>query len=409
MFRTAIFVTAIILFSLEYLSAQEQANANKQSLTLMFVGDVMGHGMQITSAFDEKTKTYNYNDVFSPMASVFGLADFVIANLEVTLAGPPYSGYPQFSSPDELVDGLTNAGVNVLVTANNHTVDRGKQGIIRTVNVLNDKGIPFAGAYKDSAHRAISYPLIIEQNGIRLALLNYTYGTNGIPVPYPTIVNLIDTALIRNDYQKAISMGVDEVIAFMHWGNEYQITPSVSQLFLTRFLHNLGIRVVVGAHPHVIQRMEVSFDTDTTKGLVAVYSLGNFVSNQRPRYRNGGAIAAIHVEKEGNVVKINNAGYFLVWVHTPIVEGKRKFRVLPVAIYEQKENYFNADDQKLFDEFVADSRKLFDAENYNVPEIGYRNGHWIMPWGAPTSKSIRKVNRIDPSRRFEQFPTKLVF
>jgi poly-gamma-glutamate capsule biosynthesis protein CapA/YwtB (metallophosphatase superfamily) len=409
MYRLVVVVAVIIFFNVECLVGQDITQNSKQSITLMFVGDVMGHGMQITSAFDEKTNTYNYDDVFSPMASVFGLADFVIANLEVTLAGPPYSGYPQFSSPDELVDGLTNAGVNVLVTANNHTVDRGKQGIIRTVNVLNDKGIPFAGAYKDSAHRALSYPLIIEQNGIRLALLNYTYGTNGIPVPHPTIVNLIDTALIRSDYKKAISLEVDEVIAFMHWGNEYQLSPSLNQLMLTRFMHDLGIRIVIGAHPHVIQRMEASFDTDSTDGRVAVYSLGNFVSNQRPRYRNGGAIAAIQIEKVGNRIKISNAGYFLVWVHTPIIEGKRKFRVLPAAMFEKKENYFSTDDQKLFDEFVSDSRKLFQTENYNVPEIGYRNGNWIVPWSPPISKTMKRINRIDPYNKQKVFPSKLSF
>jgi poly-gamma-glutamate synthesis protein (capsule biosynthesis protein) len=342
------------------------------------------------------------------MAPVFSLADIVIANLEVTLAGPPYSGYPQFSSPDELVDGLTNAGVNALVTANNHTVDRGKKGVNRTIDVLIDKKMPFAGAYKDSAQRDSLYPMLIEQNGIRLAILNYTYGTNGIPVPSPTIVNLIDTALIRADFERTKKMNVDEVIAFMHWGVEYQRTPSVQQIWLTQFMHNLGIRMVIGSHPHVIQRMEASFDTDTTEGRVAVYSLGNFVSNQRPRYRNGGVVAAIQVEKENGITKITNAGHVLVWVQTPIIGGKRIYRVLPVAKYEQVEDYFSDDEKDLFAEFATDSRLLFDTENYNVPEIGFRDENWIVPWISRAERLPRRIPRVEPWRREIVFPEKVI-
>ncbi|MDD3567270.1 MAG: CapA family protein [Bacteroidales bacterium] len=362
------------------LNAQVVAPDSKQSLTLFFIGDVMGHGPQIESAFNEITGEYSYSDVFTPMRSLFGLADFTIANLEVTLAGPPYKGYPQFSSPDALVDGLLESGVDVLVTANNHTVDRYKAGILRTIGVLNAKGVPFAGAYKDQQHRDTAYPLVIEKNGIRLALLNYTYGTNGIPVPKPTVVNLIDTTLIRADYNSAIALGVDDVIAFMHWGNEYERTPNLTQLKLTRFMHDLGIRIVIGSHPHVIQRMEASFDTDSTEGRVAVFSLGNFVSNQRPRYRNGGAVAAIQIEKVNGKTRIANAAHALVWVHTPVVDGKRKYRVLPVAEFENRTNYFSRDDQTLFDQFVVDSRQLLDVQNYNFPEIGIRNNHWVVPW-----------------------------
>ncbi len=374
-----LFTVLVFVVLVNPLAGQEKYDA-KQSLTLIFVGDVMGHDPQIASAYNEKTGEYSYSDVFAPMAPLFERADFTIANLEVTLGGPPYKGYPQFSSPDALVDGVIEAGVDVLVTANNHTVDRYKSGIYRTIDVLNKKNVPFAGAYKNKQHRDTLYPLVIEKNGIRLALLNYTYGTNGIPVPKPAVVNLIDTALIRADYQKAQKLNVDEVIAFMHWGNEYERNPNITQLKLTRFMHELGIRIVIGSHPHVIQRMEASFDTDTTDGRVAVYSLGNFVSNQRPRYRNGGAVATLHIEKVNGETRIANAGYALVWVHRPIVSGKRKYRVLPVAKYEKLASYFNESDQYLFDQFVSDSRQLLDVQNYNFPEIGIRNNRWVVPW-----------------------------
>lgn len=394
MVRFLISCSFLFLFSVNTVFGQQAQP--QQSLTLMFIGDVMGHDPQIKAAFDEETGHYNYDDVFARVSPIFKRADLIIANLEVTLAGPPYKGYPQFSSPDELLDGVLGSGVNVLVTANNHTVDRYKNGLLRTIDVINSRGVPHAGSYKDSLHRDSIYPLILEQNGIRLALLNYTYGTNGIPVPHPTIVNLIDTALIRADYLKARAKNVDEVIAFMHWGNEYERTPSMQQLRLMRFMHDLGIRLVIGSHPHVLQRMEASFDTDSTDGRVAVYSLGNFVSNQRPRYRNGGGIAAIHLVKENGKTRIADAGHILVWVQTPTINGKRQYRVLPVAKYEQIPNYFAEDEQKLFDEFVTDSRTLLERENYNFPEIGYRNGEWVIPWAPDNTNVPKRLRRIVP-------------
>lgn len=394
-----IFITFTIPFLLftSICIGQKAEFAERQSLTLMFIGDVMGHDPQIQSAFDEKTGQYNYDDVFSRVAPIFKRADITIANLEVTLGSEPYKGYPQFSSPDELVDGVIGAGVDVLVTANNHTVDRGKKGIIRTIDVITKKGIPYAGSYYDAQHRDTTYPLVIEQNGIRLALLNYTYGTNGLAVPSPTVVNLIDTALIRADYIKAQSLNVDEVIVCIHWGNEYERSPSMQQLKLTSFMHNLGIRLVIGSHPHVIQRMEASFDTDSTVGRVAVYSLGNFVSNQRQRFRNGGAIAAINIVKENGKTLIANAAYALVWVHTPIVNGKKLYRVLPVADYERQNDYFNEDDKEMFEQFATDSRTLFDRENFNFPEIGMRDNQWVVPWVINPKINTTRLTPLFPN------------
>lgn len=354
---------------------------NSKTLNLIFVGDVMGHSPQINSAYDDATKSYNYDSVFTRMKGVFSFADFVIANLEVTLAGPPYSGYPQFSSPDNLVDGLINAGVDILVTANNHSVDRGKDGIIRTIDVLSQKGIPHTGTFKDSAQRETINPLIVEKSGFRLGLLNYTYGTNGIPVPSPVIVNLIDTALIRKDVEKAKALGVDEVIVFIHWGNEYEINPSKTQIKLAEFMKGLGVRIIIGSHPHVVQRMEATFDTDSTTGQVVVYSLGNFVSNQRKRYCNGGVVTFVQLSKnEVGKTQITNTGYLPVWVHIPFRDLKRLYQVLPIAEYEPiSKQYFSSADDSLFTEFKTDTYNLFNTQNVNFPEIKYKDGKWLFP------------------------------
>ncbi|HNV51596.1 MAG TPA: CapA family protein, partial [Tenuifilaceae bacterium] len=344
-------------------------------------GDVMGHSPQINSAYDEVTKTYSYDSVFTRMKGVFSYANIVIANLEVTLAGEPYSGYPQFSSPDNLVDGLMSAGVDVLVTANNHSVDRGKDGIIRTIDVLSQKGIPHTGTFKDSAHRETINPLIIDKNGFRLGLLNYTYGTNGIPVPLPVIVNLIDTALIRKDVEKTKALGVDEVIVFIHWGNEYETNPSKTQIKLAEFMKGLGVRIIIGSHPHVVQRMEATFDTDSTTGQVVVYSLGNFVSNQRKRYCNGGVVTFVQLSKnEVGKTQITNTGYIPVWVHIPFRDLKRLYQVLPVSEYEPiSKQYFSTADDSLFTEFKTDTYNLLNMQNVNFPEIKYKDGKWLFP------------------------------
>ncbi|HEX8060291.1 MAG TPA: CapA family protein, partial [Cyclobacteriaceae bacterium] len=168
---------AVLLFFSVTASAQDTTK-----LSLLFIGDIMQHDTQISAAFDPVTKKYNYNECFQNVKSVFESADMTIGNLELTLGGPPYKGYPAFSAPDDLIGALTWSGVDVLVTANNHCLDRGRKGLERTVAVLDTFGIPHTGTFVDSAHRAKTYPLLLGKNGFKISLLNYTYGTNGLAV-----------------------------------------------------------------------------------------------------------------------------------------------------------------------------------------------------------------------------------
>src|SRR5690606_8790194 len=219
-------------------------------IDLLFIGDVMQHSPQIRGAYHPAEDNYNYDPCFQYIAPAIRRADIAIANLEVTLAGKPFTGYPTFSSPDELAAALKNAGVDVLVTANNHSLDRRKKGLERTIDVLDSLQIPHTGTFKDLDERRKSYPLILEKKGARLALLNYTYGTNGIPVTEPNVVNYIDTAQIKADVLRARELQVDFVIAFYHWGDEYQSLPNTAQKSLVRISKEMGIDMVIGAHPH---------------------------------------------------------------------------------------------------------------------------------------------------------------
>lgn len=340
-------------------------------ISLLFAGDIMGHDSQIASAFDPETKTYDYTSCFERMRPYIQSADIAFGNLEVTLAGPPYKGYPQFSSPDELAVALKDVGFDVLVTSNNHSVDRRKKGIERTISVLDSLGIPHTGTFFDEASRLNEYPLILSKNGFTLALLNYTYGTNGIPVPEPGMVNLIDTTQIRQDIQKAKLVNPDAIIAFMHWGKEYESLPSQSQKQLAEFCFEQGANLVIGSHPHVLQPMEWRKE----KNRFVVYSLGNFVSGQRKQYTDGGTMAYLELEKvrhspDSILTTIDSAGYFLQWVYR--TEGQRKdYYMVPVSGFEQSPETFvkGSASVQAFRQFVKDSRELYGKHNLNVPEV----------------------------------------
>ncbi|HEX2974536.1 MAG TPA: CapA family protein, partial [Bacteroidales bacterium] len=168
-----------ILFNSGEVKAQLQS-VSCDSISLLFIGDIMGHDGQIASAEDRQTHAYKYDTVFSYIKNVISDADVAIANLEVTLDGKPYMGYPQFSSPASLASACKNAGIDYLVNANNHAADRGKRGIRNTIARLDSLGIPHTGTYLSKESRDTLSPLMIRKNNFNIALLNYTYATNGI-------------------------------------------------------------------------------------------------------------------------------------------------------------------------------------------------------------------------------------
>ena len=194
------------------------------TLSLLFAGDLMQHQRQINAA-RTATGGYDYSSYFEYVKDEIQSADFAIANLEVTLGGKPYKGYPAFSAPDEYLTAIHNAGFNVLITANNHSLDRGRKGLERTIQLIDSLKIPHAGTYLNAEERENKYPLLLEKKGFRIAILNYTYGTNGIPVTPPNIVNYIDTTIISKDIEASKTLNPDAIIACMHWGIEYQSLP----------------------------------------------------------------------------------------------------------------------------------------------------------------------------------------
>ena len=299
-------------------------------VTLLFAGDVMGHEPQWRAAYDPATGVYDYHDCFQFISPMFHDADLACANLEVTLAGPPYTSYPIFSSPDELLFALDNAGVDVLFTANNHVLDHGKAGLERTIRMLDSVGMLHAGSYVDSLSRDTTYPLVVDVRGLKVGFLNMTYGTNGLRVHEPNIVNRMDTAQVIRDFNRLDELGADLKVVFIHWGNEYQLQADRYQRHYARFLVRHGADLIIGGHPHVSQDADTLYAPDGNP-VVVYYSMGNLVSNQRRHNTNGGILVQVAVNRfTGRVITTNYIPYY---VHRGYIHGKYQFYVVPTLPY----------------------------------------------------------------------------
>ncbi|MBN1790780.1 MAG: CapA family protein [Bacteroidales bacterium] len=328
-------------------------------LSLVFAGDIMGHDEQITGAWDDSLRDYNYEPTFRYVRPFIEQADIAIGNLEVTLAGKPYKGYPQFSSPDALALAARDAGFDVFIQANNHALDRGQAGFRRTLLMLDSLDIIHTGTFSDSSERQLQYPLILEKKGIRIAILNYTYGTNGITIPRPFIINRIDTFQIRQDLNKAGLANPDFVIVTIHWGEEYQRFENRTQQNLAGFMLKHGADAIVGSHPHVIQPVKSYPGTDSSINHMVVYSLGNFVSNQRAQYKDGGILVELKLLKTSGGTRIEDFSFLPSWVQRIDFAGKSTFHVIPVSFYENNTALFRLSDHDRYKIalFAEDTRK----------------------------------------------------
>ncbi len=356
----------ITLFILLFCSLSLSAG---QKITLLFAGDAMNHSPQITSAQRPEGK-YDYSECFEYIRNEVKSADISVVNLETTHAGKPYTGYPTFSCPDEFSAELQRSGFNLFMTANNHSADKGKKGIERTIDVLDTLKISYTGTFKDAAARDTTYPLLVEKNGFRLAFLNYTYDTNGLPVTAPNIVNEISDKTILQDIEKAKTLTPDLIIACMHWGIEYQRTPSKEQRRLAKLLIDNGVKIIIGSHPHVIQPMEGTLNShDSTYQNIVAYSLGNFISNQNDRYTDSGAMVKIGIEKdEEGSISITGCAYSLVWRYRYYENGKRHYTLVPAYTFDNNPEEVQPELRARMKEAFTDARKLLKKHNQHIDE-----------------------------------------
>lgn len=331
--RNILFFTALF-----YFFSPENSFSQTDTLRLIFAGDIMGHAPQISSAQIGNTGKYNYEPCFRYVKPILEQADLAIGNLELTLPGkPPYNGYPMFRSPNELAVALKGAGFDILVTANNHSNDSRGAGVTNTILTLRDNTFLQTGTFLNARDRAAHYPLMVYKKGFKIALLNYTYGTNGVPTEAPTVVNLIDKDIIKKDLDEAVARKPHFIIVVMHWGLEYQLTENAEQRDLAQFLIKNGADMVIGSHPHVVQpiRMErVAMPDGSKKEALVVYSLGNFISNQQQPNTDGGIMYQVDLlkRKGSPEVLLGQQGMIPVWRYIDkAASGKTTFYAVPIA------------------------------------------------------------------------------
>ena len=294
------------------------------SISLYFAGDIMQHKAQLDAAL-QPDGTYNYSGCFTQVTPEIEAADIAICNFETTLGGAPYSGYPQFCSPDSYAEAVRDAGFDIFLTANNHCMDTRTRGLVRTLDVLDSLGIKHLGTYRNQAERDSLYPYILEHGGMRIALLNYTYDTNGIPVAKPCIVNYIDTTVMKQDLARARQLKADCIIACMHWGTEYMLQPDSQQKKLEDWLYTHGLDHIIGSHPHVVQPVRTLPDFwGRASRHLTVWSLGNYISNMSAPNTNQGLAVTLHLLKIGFVTRMT--GYD---IHPNRTE-RSTFRVIPI-------------------------------------------------------------------------------
>ena len=365
--RHILFILSVVtLISKNHLLFAQDSDTSY--LKMVFAGDVMGHDGQIQGAYIDSTGGYNYEPTFRYVKPYIQTADIALCNLEVTLAGPPYKGYPQFSSPDSLAIEARKAGFDIMINANNHALDRGTRGFDRTLTTLDSLKVIHTGTFFDDTARLKNYPLIVEKNNIRLAILNYTYGTNGLTIKPPSIINRIDTSEIRKDLEKAKQANPDFIFVTIHWGIEYERNENKVQDKLAAFLLKSGADAIIGSHPHVVQPIKLYYPNkeDTSHFNIVVYSLGNFVSNQRARYKDGGIIFEMTLRKTNNQTCVTDYNYMPAWVYRQDKKEKSTFYILPVELYNQNEDFFNLPDYEKYKiaQFYDDTREHLN----NIPE-----------------------------------------
>lgn len=277
-------------------------STSADTLRLLFVGDIMCHATQLNAA-KLPDGTFDFTAPYDSVRTYFEQVDVVIGNLETTLGPPPYSGYPHFRSPEIMAAQLAEVGFDILSTANNHVADTGLEGIYATIKSLRDAGIRSMGSYVNSEDRKLRVPLLLDTLGVKVAFLAYTYDTNGITVPKPAEVSVIDTLVMVQELAKAKFLEPDITIVFMHWGEEYQLQHSAKQEELATWLHTKGVDAIIGSHPHVVQPLIVEELEDGVLFPVA-YSLGNFLTNQHFENTQDGMMLELLIVKEGDSAKI---------------------------------------------------------------------------------------------------------
>lgn len=361
-------------------------------ITLLFAGDAMQHDRQIEAA-RTTDGMYAYGTCFEYVRHYIQAADFAVVNLECTLGGTPYRGYPCFSAPDNYALALKHCGFDFFLHANNHCLDRRDAGLIRTLDRLDEYAIPHTGTYRNQAERDTVVPHIVTVKGARIAILNYTYGTNGIVVQRDAVVDYINRETIHRDIEAARRAQADLIVVCPHWGNEYQLVQNHVQEELAEFLISEGVDMIIGSHPHVVQPMEIRYSHQYDKQVVIAYSLGNFISAMRTADTRGGVMLKIVVGQKNKQWRLKGAEYKLVFVQPP-TDKDDNFRLIPAGGRDKVRKAM----LPAYDRFMERARRVFDKHNKGIDE------EWVVPL-LPPSPLADEENLLSSGSLFQSVDT----
>ncbi len=295
-------------------------------------GDAMCHSTQFNYAYVKKD-SFNFKPVFDSIKDYFDSSDFVAVNLETVIASSDsdYSGYPVFNTPQDFLDGLRYAGIKHLILANNHILDRGLNGLLGTIEKVKEAGFSFSGAVERPEQ--IDSVKIFNLKGIKVAFLPFTYFTNNRNPQARKYVDIIRQSRVKRQIALARKAGADFVIVYFHFGEEYERLPNAMQKKIVKRAVEAGADLILASHTHTVQPVEFVKKANGDSVFV-IYSMGNFISNQRWRYSDGGV--AISVELCRNFTKdslfVKEYSYLPFWVFKGKIKGKKRYLVYPLSL-----------------------------------------------------------------------------
>lgn len=332
------------------------------------IGDIMCHNSQFFDAYNNSTREYDFSYVFDDVKEATSNTDIFIGNLETTFAGKErgYSNYPNFNSPEQLAYDLKELGIDILTTANNHCMDTGYSGLESTLEFLDEAEILHTGTNRSVEEQ--NKILIKEVNGMKIAFLSFTYGTNGIPIPKDKeyAVNLINDDFIMSQLELAKIENPDLICASMHWGIEYQTIQNSEQERLADLLISNGVDIIFGSHPHVLQPMEyreVKLDNGNIRKGFVIYSLGNFMSGQTQKGTRTSIILNLDITKkvENQNIYVDNVSYIPIYTYKGT--GSKKYKILNIE--KAIEKYESGEDRSIGESNYS----LFKTEYSRVKEL----------------------------------------
>lgn len=340
-------------------------------ISINAIGDMLVHNTVFNSM--KTTNGFDFHPMFEDIAPYINKADFTIANLETVFAGADakYTGYPMFNTPEQLGYAMKNTlGVDLVSTNNNHSLDRGINGLNKTIDFLKDYNLDYIGTSQSQEDR--NKPYIKNIKGANIGFTSYTYGTNGniIPKGKEYAVNLINKEQILKDCEKLEENGAEFIIVLLHWGNEYEKKPSNEQKELAKWIfENTNSSLIIGNHPHVVQPIEemiVTKDEKEKKGVVA-YALGNFTGNQNKEFSDTGIILNVDL-------KINKANPFSS-------DAIKKVSYIPTYIdinpMSTGKGFRTINANKAIADYEAGNDKLITEKEYNLMKK-YKNSYANM-------------------------------